>query len=552
MVKKDRKKKAESQDLSPEELALLRPFLEELKKRRRSHTKRSRKNDDDASYWTSSDSSVKSSPATNRRRRGGSLRSHKSARRSSRSLLINDCDNSFSSVEDGPSKAVKNIAKMEEKRSSSSSQRMLTAKTEDASSRDHSGGESLPCAVCGQESFLVCLKCKMTPYCSSDHQMQDWIQHKKTCGQDPPEFQKKAQCYSTNNEYQDRKQQMKTYGQAPPESTKRAQSSTVDHEDQDRKQQMKTYGKEQPENLKMNVGDQCTRCLEILQGDCHGNPILNTCRVPHPEDLQDYIETSYGPHGMRVKLRCGACRRNYERSSSDRNASKSLSPITRGCKWCFEGDHTIEPMKRTDKRRVKNGLVVIRKDADMQAKINNLDGNEEVTILRICSDGLFSNDYSASLKISLPSLIEVQLEDVEMAKIHLTPELTPNVERISMQNPSQSKEPDFIIICPKLKYFSCHHLDGCGDWVRNMLQHATILETFDSYKLWIGHITFASNKLKTIRLHRADNLSRLTVYAPRLTMLNLQSAYSLSTVSFLESHPTLSKSLPKNFHFNQE
>jgi len=314
----------------------------------------------------------------------------------------------------------------------------------------------------------------------------------------------------------------------------------------------KTCGKPVFVDRPIVVGDKCTRCLETVEADAHGNPILIGCRVPHPEHMQQSLGTMYGGDGLRLDLMCQACNANYRRTGSGM-ATKSETQITRGPKWCFEGFHTILPAERLGDRRIKKDLVVITANKDMQEQIDALDGNEEVTVLRICSDGYYSSEYAPCLKIKLPNLKEVQLEDVGMKQIHLTPELTPNVEIITMQNPTEDDDPDFVIKCSKLRRFSCHYWGlGNPEWVNTMLAHATKLESFDSYKLRVPYLKFASNQLDNIRLHRAECLEYLELYAPRLTMLDVQAAYDLDEIKFNDTHPVLTQKLPKNFQFNQE
>ena len=118
-----------------------------------------------------------------------------------------------------------------------------------------------------------------------------------------------------------------------------------------------------------------------------------------------------------------------------------------------------------------------------------------------------------------------------------------------------------------------------------MLEAATRLESFDSYKLWVGHapLHFASNHLKTIRLHRSDTLSavsacacmrdlsilhsvvdhhaclfrrlcrlfrfnrhQFSVWSPVLQSLDLQACYSLEKIRLLDKH-ALAAVLPDDF-----
>ena len=102
---------------------------------------------------------------------------------------------------------------------------------------------------------------------------------------------------------------------------------------------------------------------------------------------------------------------------------------------------SILPPERLGNRRIKQDVVEIRAHEDMQREIDALDGNEEVTILRFSNDGLCSDEYDRpDLAINLPNLREVHFVDVDMGQIHLTKELTPKVESISMENPAEDDD----------------------------------------------------------------------------------------------------------------
>ena len=81
----------------------------------------------------------------------------------------------------------------------------------------------------------------------------------------------------------------------------------------------------------------------------------------------------YGGNEMQLDLMCQACNSSYRRTGSDL-ATKSQTTITSG------------------DRRIKKDSVVITANEDMQQEIDSLDRNEEVTVLRICSDGLLSDE----------------------------------------------------------------------------------------------------------------------------------------------------------------
>ena len=82
--------------------------------------------------------------------------------------------------------------------------------------------------------------------------------------------------------------------------------------------------------------------------------------------------------------------------------------------------------------------------------------------------------------------------------------------------------------------------------VENMLETATKLESFESYKLCSNRVlSFASPVLTKIDLHRSDTLEFVSIWAPRLTSLRLE-ACSMDDIEFLATHP-LAASLPAGF-----
>jgi len=104
------------------------------------------------------------------------------------------------------------------------------------------------------------------------------------------------------------------------------------------------------------------------------------------------------------------------------------------------------------------------------------------------------------------------------------------------------------VVLPKLEELNFTHFSGDGPAVQRMITAATKLKSFDSFKLHCAdHLTFASNELSEIRLHQAEFLSSLTIWAPRLRYLNLQASNPSritiqDTHAMLETHP-----LPKGF-----
>lgn len=123
----------------------------------------------------------------------------------------------------------------------------------------------------------------------------------------------------------------------------------------------------------------------------------------------------------------------------------------------------------------------------------------------------------------MPKLKKLQLIDVPFNAIKLSVELTPLVEDLFMQNIPY--DCNLTVLLPELKSFAMHYYDGYegeDGWIHDMLSTSKKLKSFDSYKLGVGpELNFASNDSEDLRLHRAELLCDLSVYAPKLKMLNL-------------------------------
>jgi len=162
--------------------------------------------------------------------------------------------------------------------------------------------------------------------------------------------------------------------------------------------------------------------------------------------------------------------------------------------------------------------------------------------LTISCNGCYDDSLSFVLERPLPNLKMLQLVDVSWDVITLNEELTPNLTSLRLQNVPD--ECHLEVRLPKLEYVSIHYWGGPEEIIHEMLEMATVLEEFDSYKLWVGKLSFASNELHTIDLHRSDSLGSLTIWAPNLRSLSVQGCYSLDKLRFLESHP-LKAQLPR-------
>jgi len=139
----------------------------------------------------------------------------------------------------------------------------------------------------------------------------------------------------------------------------------------------------------------------------------------------------------------------------------------------------------------------------------------------------------------MPKLETLKLDDVCFQTVHLDHTLIPNITELSMQNIPDNC--NLTVLLPKLQSFSMHYYGPPPDdsWMHAMLLVATKLRTFDSYKLRVSHLKFASNELELIDLHRAECLTDLIVYAPKLRSLRLQACYNLDQgrLTILETPP---------------
>jgi len=116
------------------------------------------------------------------------------------------------------------------------------------------------------------------------------------------------------------------------------------------------------------------------------------------------------------------------------------------------------------------------------------------------------------------------------------------IEELFMQNIPD--ECDITVELPKLKSFSMYYYGPVDDerWIHTMLNTATSLVSFDSYKFRIcSQLKFAGNDLQNIRLHRAECLERVSIYAPRLKDLSLQACYDIREVELLDTHPNFTR-----------
>ena len=106
---------------------------------------------------------------------------------------------------------------------------------------------------------------------------------------------------------------------------------------------------------------------------------------------------------------------------------------------------------------------------------------------------------SRPLARPLARLEVLQLIDVAFRRVALTPETTPALRELEMQNVPEDCE--ICVRCPELRKVAIRYYPGDEGWVQAMLDHAPKLRTFDSYKLQRARqLQFAGPELELIDL----------------------------------------------------
>ena len=288
-------------------------------------------------------------------------------------------------------------------------------------------------------------------------------------------------------------------------------------------------------------GAKCTRCGQIIDENN-----IDKCNVPHPVHLSvDQGSMFGGGGGYQWMFSCEACGGSYTKSSDVFDVS--AAPITAGAKFCYSGPHTIKPLPESDQRRVSTDVLVINSGPDCQREIDNIPTTmPDVRVLTIRGTGGYDEDGDMKLEVSLPKLKTLKLIDVCFGKLKLNNELTPSLEELYMQNLGDECKCEAKL--PNLRNFECHYYspDGANSmWIHEMLSTATKLERFDTYKLrplGAPELHFAGNELRYIRLHRAELLESLSIYAPKLDSLSVQACYGLNGhLKILDTHPNFTR-----------
>ena len=277
-----------------------------------------------------------------------------------------------------------------------------------------------------------------------------------------------------------------------------------------------------------SVGGQCRRCQKPAGSD--------TCRVPHPVHLREDCGGCSFQGRREHSFLCRACGQSYSLVSHMNAEGQNGKEEIEGARWCFSGRHTTAPLPPSDQRRVDLSAVALVVGPQLQAQLDEL--SSEVVTLTVSSAVCFDSSHSFTLNKVLPNLKELHLTDVNFKRVVLTPDTTPQLQKLMLQNVPD--DCDLRIVCPRLREVSMHfwRSEDKPEVVSDMLRAATQLERFQSYKLWSNErLEFASPVLQSIIIHRSDSLESLSIWAPVLTELRLQGCFSLDSIEFLNTHP---------------
>ncbi len=255
------------------------------------------------------------------------------------------------------------------------------------------------------------------------------------------------------------------------------------------------------------------------------------CRVPHPASKRRTVGAMFSGGRTKEKFVCEACGRDFTVVLSD-----GVEEI-QGAQWCFEaGEHVVGSLPANDCRRVDADTFELLADGRLQQRIDALPASTRVLTIGVPVGRHRERDSGLRLNRSLPALEELRLDQVEFREIVLTAELTPRLRKLELLQ-CLAGECDLVVELPELVEFHTHFYSGPGAPLNRMLEHATKLETFDSYKCWVDDLKFASNALRMVSLERSDSLSHLELWAPNLKNLNVQGCFALDKIIFTKEHP---------------
>jgi len=155
---------------------------------------------------------------------------------------------------------------------------------------------------------------------------------------------------------------------------------------------------------------------------------------------------------------CEACGKSFTKTSPDFDGLDTAL-ITNGAKFCYSGYHTINPIKNTNQRRVRDDVLVLNAGPNLQKEIDACPSiKPNISVLTIQSTGCYDDKIIPKLEIALPQLETLRLIDVFFGTVTLNTELTPKIHELYMQNiPGKC---NLTVLLPELKTFTMHYYNG--------------------------------------------------------------------------------------------
>ena len=172
-------------------------------------------------------------------------------------------------------------------------------------------------------------------------------------------------------------------------------------------------------------GATCTRCLEVID-------INKPCTVSHPPHMLEDGGASFGGGSNTWFFNCMACNEAFSKRSANFDGLDT-APIVSGEKFCYNGHHTIKPLKDSDQRRNHEGTLLLYAGSTLQQQITDIPNTmPNVRFLVIQSRGSYDDILAPSLEVAMPMLQSLKLIDVAFGKVKLNHELTPMIEESPM------------------------------------------------------------------------------------------------------------------------
>jgi hypothetical protein len=271
----------------------------------------------------------------------------------------------------------------------------------------------------------------------------------------------------------------------------------------------------------------CSRCKRSV-GEA------GPCRVPHPASKRRFLQGMSEAGTNTTNYGCEACGCNYSVVIDSRNGTERVE----GAQWCYEAaEHVVGPLPAVDCRRVDDDAVELVSDGQLQRRIDALPATTRVLTIGESTIGREGQDRPLRLNRALPALEELRIDQVVFREIVLTKELTPRLRKLHLLQ-CLAEDRVLRVELPELVEFHSEFYRGPTAPLNQMLKHATKLKTWVSYKCWVtGRLTFASNALKSVDLHRSDSLGSIELWAPNLKRLNVQGCFALGKIIFTQEHP---------------